>query len=376
MDLKLIEQNCAHCGAPVRPGQPTCAGCLKPPVDPVVAELARKIASDEDAIDSILGMGGCPNPAFASLMLHYLSGSDTDLASAAAVALRKTTDRVTLKEMVALLGTRRWLGHPARGNFAQSEHGEHSISAVIRAAFSTPSAVCEDVLVGQLHNVDGSVREAAADLLQYQRGGRVTHGLAETLRHDRDPSVRARAAFALGEIGDSGSVDLLVEALYDESSLVQSKAAHALGRYGTGIVPTAGSLLASGSPQVALHSARLLGEIKSPEAIHALIGALRSVHGMTRLFAEQAILQIGRGAVPALLDTLVRHSDLAVLRDGILYVLRHMSMSDAERAILQPVIAAAERLNAAIETPGAAYVALGKIQNLTADEHKALLDDI
>ena len=55
--------------------------------------------------------------------------------------------------------------------------------------------------------------------------------LIEALK-DEDSDIQARAAGALGDIGDERAVDPLIDALKDENSQVRSKVAWALGEIG------------------------------------------------------------------------------------------------------------------------------------------------
>jgi hypothetical protein len=294
----------------------------------------------------------------------------------AAASLRRTRDLAVLSEMVVLLGTHRWLGHSQRCNFTEAVHGETSISAVVRSAFSHRDELHAQVLLARLQHVDHRVREAATELLQHQSGSAVRSALVAVLQNDRDASVRALAAFGLGKLCDPSTLDILIDALSDDSSRVQSKAAQALSRLGKSAVPAAAIQLATGSAEAALHSSRLLGRVGSPEAVDALIQALRSRKGLVRLYAEQALAQMGIEIIPTILECLVRHSDAVMMRDGLIYVLRVMPMPDGERRLVQPVIDVGDRLNAELETPAAAYTALGVLEGLTPEELRARLGNI
>ena len=332
--------------------------------------------NDNDLADAIVDQGPCPNLGCATVLLCCLESPRREVRVSAAASLRRTRDPAVLSEMVALLGTHRWLGHSQKSNFTQAAHGETSISAVVRSAFSQPDELHGQVLLAALRGIDHRLREAAAELLQYQSGPEVRSALVDALQNDRDAAVRARAAFGLGKLRDPSTVEVLINALSDESSRVQSKAAHALSRLGKSAVPATVIQLVTGSPEASLHSARLLGHVGSPEAVDALIQALRSRKGLVRLYAEQSLAQMGIEVLPTILESLFHHSDAVLMRDGLAYVLRTMPMPDRERGLMQPVIDAVERLNAELETPAAAGAALGVLQGLTPEELRSRLRDI
>ena len=331
---------------------------------------------DDDLAGAIVDLGPCPNLGCATVLLCCLESPEREVRVSAAASLRRTRDPAILSEMVALLGAHRWLGHSQTGNFTQAAHGETSISAVVRSAFSQTNEIHSQVLLERLQHIDHRVREAAAELLQYQSGPEVRSALIDALQNDRDAAVRARAAFGLGKLCDPSTLEVLVDALSDESSRVQSKAAHALSRLGKSAAPAAAIQLVIGSPETSLYSARLLGHAGSPEAVDALIQALRSKKGLVHLFAEQALAQMGIAVLPTLLESLFHQSDAVLMRDGIAYVLRTMPMPDRERRLMEPVIDAAEQLNAELEAPAAASAALGVLEGLTPEELRSRLRDI
>ncbi|MCA1595959.1 MAG: HEAT repeat domain-containing protein, partial [Chloroflexi bacterium] len=265
MDLSLIGQHCAECGAPIRPGQAVCEHCQAPTTDPIVDGLASQVGSNGASVHEYAAAGGCRNIASATLMLHALEEGERD-APLAATCLKGTSNPAVLRELVVLLATRRWLNHAVSSQLFESSRGPLAISNVIREMFSSGGDVRRGVLLECLNNSSDQVREAAADLLQYSRGPEMVAPLVKALRSDRDPTVRARAAYALGHARDSSCVGELIHALHDSSPLVQSRAAQSLSRLGSAAVSPAANSLETGSPEVALQSARLLGQMGSPEA--------------------------------------------------------------------------------------------------------------
>ena len=87
----------------------------------------------------------------------------------------------------------------------------------------------------------------------------------------RDRRVRARAAWALGEIGQRSYVGELLARGKDESSMVREEVAKALGRIGDGqAVPVLCSLAGDRAPEVRLAAVRSLGVFADPDAVAVL----------------------------------------------------------------------------------------------------------
>lgn len=89
-------------------------------------------------------------------------------------------------------------------------------------------------LEGYLHDKDPTVKRRAALAAGRLGDPTLTSNLVDLL-NDPEPEVRQMAAFALGQIGgtpDSSAVDRLLASLEDSDSRVRARAAEALGRVG------------------------------------------------------------------------------------------------------------------------------------------------
>jgi HEAT repeat protein len=168
----------------------------------------------------------------------------------------------------------------------------------------TPRAV--RALIDALGDADSQVADAAAQGLQ-KAGVRALDALAQALQH-KQVAVRLRAVMALSGIPDARSVALLRRALNDADSRVQRAAADALGMVG------------------------------HPDAVPALISALRSDDGGVAMNAVRSLSQIGAPAVPALLDALREWSQPntgAQTTPAYLVALALSQIPEAEPALLQ-----------------------------------------
>ncbi|MCE9546481.1 MAG: HEAT repeat domain-containing protein [Planctomycetia bacterium] len=129
--------------------------------------------------------------------------------------------------------------------------------------------------------------------------------LADTLLTDKEPEVRRRAAYALGQQGPSAAaaVPALIKALDDRHLEVSWYAADALGRIGPAAAPAVEPLVkAMESPEndqeLRRNAARALGRIGKPAraAMPALTRALTSNDALYRVAAAAALWRIDQQA--------------------------------------------------------------------------------
>jgi hypothetical protein len=124
----------------------------------------------------------------------------------------------------AIVGSARWVGRPEEAEAAERERRRQE------------EAARTSDLLAQLKDPDDGVRERAARALESigPEGTKVLRLLANALRRDTNPSVRASAAIALSSMGATavGAVPDLVSALKDTDPGVRRSAAFALGKIG------------------------------------------------------------------------------------------------------------------------------------------------
>jgi HEAT repeat protein len=124
-----------------------------------------------------------------------------------------------------------------------------------------------------------------------------------TLTNDINPSVRAKAAEALGKLLDPKFTPNLLAALADPSPLVRQSAIQALGQIGaTAAIPALIDTLSDPIPEVSATAANSLGQLRAEQAIPALLSALTDPAEIVRHYAAQSLGHIGNPlAVPPLL---------------------------------------------------------------------------
>jgi HEAT repeat protein len=136
---------------------------------------------------------------------------------------------------------------PALGTLVQGiQHGSpETLKALLEYGEHVVCEQCVPLLDGKLlSSDDGRVREMAAWWLRRQpfAAPRVLGHMRETLRSDKSPTRRARAAEALGELMDPHAVTALADAVREDASAeVRAAAVRGLARLNS---DTAGAVLA------------------------------------------------------------------------------------------------------------------------------------
>jgi HEAT repeat protein len=96
-----------------------------------------------------------------------------------------------------------------------------------------------------------------------------------TLTNDPNPSVRAKAATAIGKLHDPKFSPTLLTALTDESPLVRQAIIQSLGQIGaTAAIPELITALTDPNPEISSAAAIALGQLKADQAIPTLLQAL------------------------------------------------------------------------------------------------------
>ncbi len=121
---------------------------------------------------------------------------------------------------------------------------------------------------------------------------------------EKDRYVRREAAFALGEIGDVRAVEPLIQSLEDEDLEVRFEATDALEKIREPAVDLLLRALKVGNKDVRRLVAWILGEIGDSRAIKPLIQALNDEDSDVQWRAAEALVKIGEPAVEQLIKIL------------------------------------------------------------------------
>jgi HEAT repeat protein len=259
-------------------------------------------------------LGKIGDPQAIPALMEVLKDEDWRVRQAAADALGKIGDRQAVPALLETL--KDWYGDVSRAAEALGEIGVPAVPALMEALKNWDWQVrwaaawalgkigdlqAVPALMEALKDEDKDVRQTAAEALG-KIGVPAVPALMEALK-DEDWRVRQAAARALGEIGDPQALPALIQALKDE--YVREAVEEALGKIGVPAVPALIEALKDDDEDVRRAAAGALGEIGDPQAVPALIEALKDDDEYVRRAAVGALGKIGDlQAVPALLEAL------------------------------------------------------------------------
>lgn len=224
-------------------------------------------------------LGGMRSPRAVGPLARAMEDASFEVRLRAAQALGAIGGRVALSKLVAALREpNRWSAMRIADILAGM--GEEAVDELMEELPDLPPA-------SLLLAIDIFGRARSLKAIPLLRG----------LLLDADPDVRARAAHALGQIGDPGSIPDLVEALTDPSWPARAMAAKALGR------------------------------IPGARAVEALCGALTDPQWWVRANAAEALKAKGDPGRRALLSML--DSNDAYAREQAVLMLQEAGVLDS-----------------------------------------------
>ena len=270
--------------------------------------LGRVLADDPNPVvrrTAARALGKLEGPEAMEALLGSLDDAEVGDAAAAALA---ALSHAPITELLALLRE----GVPAQRQAAATALGQLAASNLV------------DELINALHDDNPHVRTAIIDALGRQHSAQALEPLFAVLRNEEEQgSLRARAARALGAIGDPAAVGTLLHALGDDVEAVRLRAAEALGRLGDERAVLALVETAKRDRQVRSVSVDALGEIGRPAAA-ALMSLLEDAGGL-RIEVIRSLGRCGDGSAANTLARFISEENrsecfaavqaLAVLRD-------------------------------------------------------------
>ena len=117
------------------------------------------------------------------------------------------------------------------------------------------------------------------------------------LLNDPAPEVRQAAALGLGSHPEETAISPLIQALDDPDSLVSTLACNALIMIGKPAVPVLLEVPKEASHKARINTVRALAEIKDYAAIPALMAALEEDSAMMQHWAEEGLERLGLNMV-------------------------------------------------------------------------------
>lgn len=196
-------------------------------------------------------------------------------------------------------------------------------SAAVRALGSLGDRWAIEFLVQALRSGTGPRSRIAAQL---ERLSPVPGPLLQPLLRDPDPAVRFWSATLIGPYTDRAEHDLAALA-GDEDANVRAAAVEALGsRSGEAAAEAALALLSDPVWFVRVHAARAAGLVAGPRAALPIAALLTDEKWWVRTAAKDALREMGREAIPALVTTLSSSDGFA--RNGAAEVLQDIGLVD------------------------------------------------
>lgn len=161
---------------------------------------------------------------------------------------------------------------------------------------------------------------------------------------------------------DRPEIEKLLALLHEEDGFERQDARRALVRIGRKAVPRLIGTLRDRDKHVRWESAKALGEIRDPRAAPALVQSLEDRRSEVAWLAADALIALGRDALPALLGALENGDSSLSLLHGAHHVLRTLErdhlLNDETRAVLDNL----RSFEPAVIVPPAAHRALASLE--------------
>jgi HEAT repeat protein len=161
----------------------------------------------------------------------------------------------------------------------------------------------------------------------------------------------------------AGTTDSLISDLASDDWVVRVRAREGLVSRGSKAIKPLSNALESPNQWVRWESAKALCEIGNPAATSALVRSLEDKMFDVRWLAAGGLITIGRKTIVPLLQAVINNPDSVWTREGAHHVLHDLAEGKL-RPILEPVLKALEDVDATVEGPLAAKIALDKIKRI------------
>lgn len=156
----------------------------------------------------------------------------------------------------------------------------------------------------------------------------------------------------------------LVLALTGPDPAIRSKAREALVALGKPAVPLLIPLLSHRKPHIRWEAAKSLGGIADPIAASALVNALEDRDDDVRWLAAEALIALGHDGLHPLLAALIERAHSGSLCQGAHHVCHALVKRRGIGPILRPVLIALGHSEPETASPPAAYIALSALREL------------
>jgi HEAT repeat protein len=179
--------------------------------------------------------------------------------------------------------------------------------------------------------------------------------------HDPVSAVRVQAAKALGHLRIPGTALALVGALRYHDEALASQIRQALLEIGPGAIPALMEAAPSPDAWVRWHVVRVLGDLHDLRGLHPLAEALADTDYAVAWMAARALAAMGASVVPEVLRVLLRAPDTPRLMEAAAYVL-HQQTNPQMKGIVAPVVQSMHDVGYRAATPLAVDAALKQLE--------------
>jgi len=278
----------------------------------VNAALQGLLSSDPTARrNAVISLGRLKVRDAVPELIKVLDDSEVSVRRAAIIALGRIGDVKSIEAIIAQLEDEN-PGVRMDAIVALAKFHKQEVSVVIRQHLKDPHPVVRqktaevlgeigDIssqgdLIGALSDESESMRICVIDALVKLKAMDSLAKLKKIVTHDRVPTVRARAAWAIGEMKDKTGKRVLKRALGDPSLKVQLAAAGALGM----LHDSRGYRLAieaaeSESPIIRIEAAKALGAIGLKKIVPVLEKLAKDSDNRVKRAAERALEKMRSG---------------------------------------------------------------------------------
>ncbi len=280
----------------------------------------------------------------------------------AVVAVASLEDDRLAQHLLEFIAIGTWAGKPfVIPKPLRSAHARTRLRTLFLPGSGMEPVRAERVLLAAMNDKRPIMRETAAHILGIFGSSAATPPMIEAL-HDPVPTVRLQAIKALGRIGDPSAVPALLNALRNADEQAASQIFSALVQLGRAAVPALLDASKSSSAWMRWHCMRALGEIGDTRALPVLVQALRDTDHSVAWMGAKELVRFGKQSEIPILNLLSSTEATPWLVETSSYVLYNQCRSDPKlKPYLEPVIQHMRGVAYQIATPQSARNAQAKI---------------
>lgn len=282
-----------------------------------VQDSLRGHVTNAGAIELLVRSMNEEDPCVRRAAAHMLGRSKVE-SSRLAKMLQDPSPRVRAAVALAIGVGDKEHGQAARTTLEQvlRDGGANDAAMAAWALGEIEDSASAPALIRALRSTHALVRLAAVGALGSIESEQSRPEIERLLRDDSDIAVRAHAARALGDIGNSSSIRALSQALRDAAPRVQYEAIEAINNLHD--IETAPPELVAATKSSDAKMQRLaamaLAEIHDPQTLDALLALITHADRDVRLHIAEALGEIGSAKASGGLMALLKDSDPEVRR--------------------------------------------------------------